>query len=51
VEDPAILSDRLARYLNAGYLRVSLDEQQALLEMVRPEERLTKIVRYLEALP
>jgi ATP-dependent Lon protease len=49
VEDPAILSDRLARYLNAGYLRVPLDEQQALLEVISPEERLTKIVRYLEA--
>ncbi len=49
LEDPAILSDRLARYLNAGYLQVPLDEQQALLEIVSPEERLTKIVAYFEA--
>jgi ATP-dependent Lon protease len=49
LNDPAILSDRLARYLNTGYLQVPLAEQQALLEMVSPAERLTRILSYLEA--
>lgn len=49
LDDPAILSDRLARYLNADYLQVPLAEQQALLEVVRSAERLTKIVHYFEA--
>jgi ATP-dependent Lon protease len=51
LEDPAILSDRLARYLSASYLRVPISEQQALLEIMSPSERLAKVAGYFEALP
>src|SRR5208282_2379103 len=44
VDDPSVLSDRIARHL-----KIDLAEQQALLECVSPIERLEKILRYLEA--
>jgi ATP-dependent Lon protease len=44
IDDPSILSDKIARHLN-----VQLTEQQALLESVSPVERLEKILAYLQA--
>jgi ATP-dependent Lon protease len=44
IDDPSVLSDKIASHLN-----IELAEQQVLLESANPIERLEKILAYLEA--